>query len=946
MDLSAPKARFARFGLFEADIEQRILTKGGLRVRLQDQPFQVLALLLERPGEVITRDEIRQKLWSADTYVEFDDGLNTAIKKLRVALGDAADNPRFIETIPRRGYRFLAPVTVPVSDDQPEPTTLPETAPADITITAQERSRVVIEKTTSRSAFLWGALGLVLAAVVGGFFYRAGQRSKSPVGEFNATTIPAAVKPRPAVAVMGFRNLSRGSEEAWLSTALSEMLNTELAAGERLRMVPGEQISRAKLDLSLADTEALAKESLARVRTEIGADYVVLGSYTALGEKGKGRIRLDLRLQDTRAGETIAEESVSGSEADLFDLASDAGARLRQRLQAGTLAGEQAVQIRASMPSSVKAARLYAEGLAKLRVFEALAARDLLLKAVAADPQFPMAHSALAAAWSALGYDSNAQQEAKQAFDLSAQLSSEERLLAEGRYREANREWQKAVEIYGTLWRTFPDNLDHGLRLASAQSSASQGKDALAILESLRRLPFGVGDDPRIDLQDSRSAEMMGDFRRSQHAAAGAAAKGRTQGARLIVAQARADEGWDWDRLGQFDKAAEAFAEAKTLFAASGDQHSTAVVVNYIGDLFYDKGDYESAGKALHESLAMCRAHGFQKCAARSLNAIGNVQKEQGHLLEAKASYEEVVRINRETGVRAGVAAGLSNIGNVLQDLGDLSAARKKQEESLQVFTEIGDKRGMGATLSNLGNLLDDLGELQAAVEGYERAYKLDEETGYKRGFGFVLSGWGRVLMEQDHLQEARVKLEEAHRIRKELGSPYMVGDSLLSLAQLTLEEGRPADAEKLARDSASQYASVKSTEDEGIANATLAQCLLAQQKLGEAREAVDKAAAIAGKTNRLQPHFEAGMAAAMVHAASGKPTDADRELEAIFVQAKKVNLPGYQFSARLERGRIEVKSGQTAVGQAHLASLQKDAKAKGYQLIARKAAATQSPKG
>src|SRR5258708_16534958 len=111
MDLSSSRSKIARFGLFEADLEQRVLSKEGLRVRLQDQPFQVLVVLLERPGEIVTGEEIRQKLWPADTYVAFDDGLNTAIKKLRLALGDSADSPRFIETIPRRGYRFLAPPT-------------------------------------------------------------------------------------------------------------------------------------------------------------------------------------------------------------------------------------------------------------------------------------------------------------------------------------------------------------------------------------------------------------------------------------------------------------------------------------------------------------------------------------------------------------------------------------------------------------------------------------------------------------------------------------------------------------------------------------------------------------------------------------------------------------------------------------------------------------------
>ena len=115
MDRHSPKRRMVSFGLFQADCEQRILTKGGLRIKLQDQPFQVLVMLLDRPGEVVTREEIRERLWTADTFVVFDDGLNTAIKKLRAALNDSADNPRFIETIPRRGYRFLAPVTTPVA---------------------------------------------------------------------------------------------------------------------------------------------------------------------------------------------------------------------------------------------------------------------------------------------------------------------------------------------------------------------------------------------------------------------------------------------------------------------------------------------------------------------------------------------------------------------------------------------------------------------------------------------------------------------------------------------------------------------------------------------------------------------------------------------------------------------------------------------------------------
>ena len=105
-----PRTRRTRFGAFEVDLRSGELHKHGIRLKLQDQPFQVLALLLEHPGDVVTREELRQKLWPADTFVDFDTGLNSAIKKLRDVLGDSAEEPRYIETLPRRGYRFIAHV--------------------------------------------------------------------------------------------------------------------------------------------------------------------------------------------------------------------------------------------------------------------------------------------------------------------------------------------------------------------------------------------------------------------------------------------------------------------------------------------------------------------------------------------------------------------------------------------------------------------------------------------------------------------------------------------------------------------------------------------------------------------------------------------------------------------------------------------------------------------
>jgi DNA-binding winged helix-turn-helix (wHTH) protein len=176
MALSTPKKKVVCFGLFEVDLEQRVLTKKGLRVRLQEQPFQVLTLLLERPHDVVSREELQQKLWPADTYVDFDDGLNTAIKKLRLALGDTADNPRFIETVPRRGYRFLA---APHFSEEQSLGFVGENSPATAmrvgeagpdTLPVAMRARRDTDAATGRSARLrWTVLavgGLLLTALV------------------------------------------------------------------------------------------------------------------------------------------------------------------------------------------------------------------------------------------------------------------------------------------------------------------------------------------------------------------------------------------------------------------------------------------------------------------------------------------------------------------------------------------------------------------------------------------------------------------------------------------------------------------------------------------------------------------------------------------------------------------------------------------------------------
>jgi TolB-like protein len=296
----------------------------------------------------------------------------------------------------------------------------------------------------SRSVLTASAFLIIVAATATYLFLKR-HGTPSSTGPFSS---------RRSVAVLGFKNLSRRSDTAWLSTALSEMLTTEIAAGEKLLTISGENVARVKADLSLPETDTLAADTLAlaRLRKNLGTDFVVLGSYLDLSGDSPEGIRLDLRVQDAQTGNTIASFTVRGKEGKLDQLITDAGMQLRHRLGINQVPESEKVAAKASLPANLEASRYYAQGLEKLRSFDPLTARDLFEKAVAADPQHALSYASLAAAWSALGYDLKSAEAARKSFELSTDLPREERSLVEGQYYEASHQWDKAVSTYKNLY--------------------------------------------------------------------------------------------------------------------------------------------------------------------------------------------------------------------------------------------------------------------------------------------------------------------------------------------------------------------------------------------------------------------------------------------------------------------------------------------------------------
>ena len=272
--MSAPLDRPVCFGVFELDLVTGELRKAGVRINLPDQPFQVLKALLSHPGALVTREELRRQLWPADTFVDFEHGLNAAVRRLRDALGDSAETARFIETLPRRGYRFIAPVVRPTADEtpssRPEEPSKGEAFPAPAVTSARRLTRALV-------------LGTIAAMTLVAVLLASGYRPWSP-----ATRQSTAGGGRFMLAVLPFENLTGNPDQEYISDGMTEELITQLG-----RMDP------SRLGV-IARTSAMQfKKTTKRVDqigSELGVSHLLEGSVRTTGS----RIRVAVQLIETR----------------------------------------------------------------------------------------------------------------------------------------------------------------------------------------------------------------------------------------------------------------------------------------------------------------------------------------------------------------------------------------------------------------------------------------------------------------------------------------------------------------------------------------------------------------------------------------------------------------------------------------------------------------------
>jgi len=409
-----------RFGVFEADFVAGELRKNGLKVKLHAQPVAVLKILLQRPGEIVTREELQQQLWGSNTFVDFEHGLNKTINKLREALGDNADTPRYIETLPRRGYRFIAPVTTPKPAEPEAPLPQPKS-----------NSRLTV--------VLAGTIALLVAL---GIYWFGSRMSRAPV---QAKTM---------LAVLPFENMSGDDSEDYFADGLTEEMIAQLG-----------QLQPSNLGV-IARTSAMrykhTKESVAQIGHELGVNYLLEGSVRLAGQ----RVRITAQLIQAGDQTHLWAESYETPLTDILKVQREIAERITGSLRLELLSSQKKVFPEASFDP--EAYRKYLLGLNEVRKGTHEAQKKAIQyfqDAIAIDPKDARPYEALAEAYAAsvpyyMGPKEAGplvKQAVQKALEIDPNLATahatmgDTRLLVDWNWPAAKAEYDRALEINPNL---------------------------------------------------------------------------------------------------------------------------------------------------------------------------------------------------------------------------------------------------------------------------------------------------------------------------------------------------------------------------------------------------------------------------------------------------------------------------------------------------------------
>jgi eukaryotic-like serine/threonine-protein kinase len=464
-----------RFGLFEVVPGAGGLMRQGRRVKIQEQPFRLLVALLEHPGEIVSRDVLRQRLWPGDTFVEFDQGLGTAVARLRQALDDDANNPRFVETVPKRGFRFIAPVQTtlePPGESKNPASQLPsgaqQTAPPDET-PSEKKDLTATDSSRPRTRhYLPVAAALSLAVLLGAYIYHRHTA-------FRFT-------PQGTIVLADFFNTTG---EAVFDDALRQALEIGLRQSAMVNLLSERRSAVIMKQMGYSPEARMAGRTAIEVCRRSGGLVTVQGSISSLGTTylvGLAAIRCD-------NGKLIAnEQAESSKKEEVIDALGRVTSQLRARL------GESLPSIQKynapleqATTTSLDALNAYSTALLTWDRKGDRASLPFFEKAIELDPNFAMAYGALAAIYHNLGETELARQSTVKAYELRGRVTESERTAIEARYYiYVTGELEKADQVYEQAAQDYPNSAGSLNHLANTDEKiARHERSAEALRKAL-----------------------------------------------------------------------------------------------------------------------------------------------------------------------------------------------------------------------------------------------------------------------------------------------------------------------------------------------------------------------------------------------------------------------------------------------------------------------------
>jgi len=453
-----------RFGTFEVDLRAGELRKQGKRIKIQDQPFHVLTILLQRPGEVVTREELRNQNWPPDTFVDFDNSLNTAINKLREALGDSADNPRFIETLPRRGYRFLAAVT---SAGGKEAATV----------------RLAVALRRQRWKVLLTLAAVLVMAMAGGLFWRSRPALR--------------LTERDTLVLADFVNTTG---DPVFDDTLKQGLRVQLEQSPFLNILSDQSVTEELRLMRRTSDERLTSEIARDLCQRVGSKAVLAGSISSLG----AHYVIGLSATNCQKGDVLASEQVEAATREhVLEGLDKVAMNMRKKLgESLTIIQKYGAPLEQVTTTSLEALKAYSLGMKIWNYKGNSAAIPFFRRAVDLDPKFAMAYSRLGTLYGNSRETALSVENARKAYALGDNVSARERFYISSHYYHfATGDLEKAAEVYELWHQTYPQDNGPLHNLATIHLALGNCRKALdEFTEEFQEFPRPRGNFADINL--------------------------------------------------------------------------------------------------------------------------------------------------------------------------------------------------------------------------------------------------------------------------------------------------------------------------------------------------------------------------------------------------------------------------------------------------------------